>query len=169
MTLIQGSGRPLGKFQISKYLTAVCPKFESFIEDNGFHRTLLLSPNKVNLKKAFYKIPFERKCFRQVDGNLPEHNYATKRSKPTAAQLDEDPSTCLNIDDLQDIIKQFKGKYTYEEGRVVPHGAPSYNFPSYISIDTNQDNIKIFGDNDALFDIPTCSSTSRQFTLNLEA
>ena len=167
MSLIQEYAQPLGKRQIEKYLTAVCPTFESFVEANGFARTLLLSQIKVHLKRAYYKIPYERICYPKPNGNFPQWYYDTKRVPPTPEQLIEEYSTSSAIDDLTGLINRFRGTYVNEQRKDVPIGVPQYNFPTYISIDTNQQNIESFGENEGFSNIPTCSSTSRKSTLDV--
>ena len=124
------------------------------------------------MKRAYYKIPYQRKCFLQRDGFYPPFYYATKTRPPTNQQLGEDETTCVNIDaydDLQNIIKEYKGKYTNEEAKQVPIGVPDYTFPTAISIDTSNIDVERFDENEGLYDFPSCSSTSRKSTLNLEA
>ena len=124
---------PLGKRQIEDYLTQICPCFESFLESDGFRRSLLISQVKCHMKRKTYKIPYEVMNHPNSDGSSKKYFYHTRTYAPSQEDLASDESTSSYLDDgLQHFIELKKGTFKYLNVDDPPEGEKSDSFPATI-------------------------------------
>ena len=175
--LIEHYHNPLGKRQIEKYLTQVCPKFESFLEKDGFARSNLLSQIKIHMKRKRFRIPYNILNHPNIDGSNSHYYYYTRAERaPTPAEKGEDASVSSDLpEDMDVFIQRYRLTFKYLNVDKPPaHLQYVPPEPCKDSTDLHgtvisyhaEDNtsVRSFRSNEGFDNLPTCSSTSKNTT-----